>query len=82
MGLWLRARYNALINGRPYDAKLIDMVSGHSERCVMTGQLVLAGFYPPVDEEKEIWKDEIPWQPIPVFTYPAFDRVSISRRTV
>lgn len=38
------------------------------DRTLMSAQSNLAGFYPP--QSKDVWNDEIPWQPIPIHTIP------------
>ena len=81
MGIWARERYNHLINGKEYHAELLNMISSHSERSVMSGQLFLHGFYPPTSEENEIWNARIPWQPIPVYTCLLYTSPSPRDRT-
>lgn len=76
-GIWTRKRYDHLIGGRPYHSELLNMMSSFPERCVISAQLFLAGFYPPISEDTEKWNEKLSWQPIPVYTNPRGDRVSI-----
>lgn len=38
------------------------------DRTLMSAQANLAGFFPP--EGKDVWSEDIPWQPIPIHTMP------------
>ena len=38
------------------------------DRCLMSAEAVLAGLYPPSD--KQVWSNDIYWQPIPVHNMP------------
>lgn len=67
LGLWTRQRYDGLVNNRPYSSELLNVISTTSERAILTGQLFLAGFYPPTSDKKEKWNPDLLWQPIPVY---------------
>lgn len=63
LGKWLRQRYNGFLpeeyNERDFHAESTDF-----SRTLMSAYSNLAGLYEPVG--KDIWKKNIPWQPIPV----------------
>ena len=77
----MRVRYNHLIEDQAYHSSLLNVISSRTERTIMTGQLFLAGFWPPAKEE--VWNKNIPWQPIPVYPKPDYDQVrTLSLRPV
>ncbi|XP_063704705.1 prostatic acid phosphatase [Culicoides brevitarsis] len=65
LGKWLRQRYNSLLN-ETYSKNEIYVRSTDVDRTLMSAQANLAGLYPP--KGKDIWNDEVAWQPIPVHT--------------
>ncbi|XP_033101965.1 lysosomal acid phosphatase-like [Anneissia japonica] len=70
LGQWLKDRYvdNFGFLNHTYIAKEIVIHSTDTHRTVMSAQSNLAGLYPPNDAQ--VWNEEIPWQPIGIFTYP------------
>lgn len=77
LGKWFRNRYESLLKYQPYRYDLLVMNSSHTDRTLMSGELFLAGMFPPSDEE--LWSDDhLRWQPIPVHTIPtSCDNVSV-----
>ncbi|KAF4527486.1 hypothetical protein B566_EDAN014540 [Ephemera danica] len=67
MGRFLRKRYSDFIPDI-YFAKDIYTLSSDADRCIMSGQSLLAGLYPP--SEIQIIEPELGWQPVPVHTVP------------
>ncbi|XP_058801827.1 venom acid phosphatase Acph-1-like [Phymastichus coffea] len=67
IGEKLRERYNAFL-GDTFKPSEISVVSTSTERTKMSLLLVLAGLYPP--KGKQVWKDELNWQPIPIDSIP------------
>ncbi|WAQ94197.1 PPAL-like protein [Mya arenaria] len=49
----------------------ISIESSDEDRCLMSAYSNLAGMYPPDDDQK--FNHDIPWQPIPVHTRPAYE---------
>ena len=77
LGRWAHRRYELLISRQPYDLSLLQIITSGYDRTVSSAQLFLAGFYPPTYALKEIWNENIMWQPISVLTYPRlYDRVN------
>lgn len=67
LGQWLRKRYINLVN-QTYSKDEVYIRSTDVDRTLMSAMSNLAGFYPP--QGKQIWNDDIKWQPIPVHTIP------------
>lgn len=61
VGKFLRRRYDGFIPSK-YKASELLVISSYYDRCIMSGQALLAGLYPPVEDQ--IWNSEIHWQPI------------------
>lgn len=70
LGRWLRARYQKFLP-KTYSEKDIYVRSTDVDRTLMSAEANLAGLYPPV--KKQIWDDNIKWQPIPIHTKPEHD---------
>lgn len=43
-------------------------VSSEKDRTIDSASLVLAGLFPP--QNHQVWNEELPWQPIPVYIIP------------
>lgn len=67
LGLYLRARYGALI-GDTYSNKKVYIHSSDHDRCLMSAASCLAGLFFPRD--RELWHEQIQWQPIPIHSVP------------
>lgn len=67
LGQWLRKRYNSLVSEK-YNSSEMYVRSTDVDRTLMSAESNLAGFYPP--KSKDLWNDEVQWQPIPVHTVP------------
>lgn len=63
LGQLLRERYDAFL-GKIYLPKDVMAMSTNVVRTKMSLLLVLAGLYPPVDEQN--WNPAMHWQPIPI----------------
>lgn len=75
LGKHLRKRYEHFL--LPYGntaSEDVQMVATAVDRCYHSGALVLAGFYPP--NEQQIWNEELLWQPVPIRS-PSADKVHI-----
>lgn len=66
LGQWLRQRYGNVLLSEHYTPKEIYIRSTNSDRTLQSSESNLAGLYPP--QGKQIWNDDIEWQPIPVHT--------------
>lgn len=74
-GKQLRQRYNHFL-GDLYFSYEIETWSTDFERTKASAQLLLAGLFPPKDQQ--IWKEGLCWQPIPVnYSSLATDEVQI-----
>nr|XP_018905785.1 PREDICTED: prostatic acid phosphatase-like [Bemisia tabaci] len=67
LGKFLRLRYDSLLS-TTYKPAEIFVSTFCTDRVIMSGQLVLAGLYPPVGIQ--IWKTDLLWQPIPIHSMP------------
>ncbi|XP_075684712.1 prostatic acid phosphatase [Rhinoderma darwinii] len=67
LGKYLRKRYTGFLN-ETYSRHEVYVRSTDMDRTLMSAQANLAGLYPPVG--KQIWNQNITWQPIPVHTVP------------
>jgi lysosomal acid phosphatase len=67
LGKWFRQRYNSLVSEK-YNNTEMRVQSTDVDRTLMSAQANLAGFYPPTG--KDVWNENVPWQPIPVHTTP------------
>ena len=77
LGRTIRALYGAghWLNAT-YHFEDIRMQSSAHDRCLMSAELLLAGLYPPVGEQR--WNSDLAWQPIPVHSTPfKYDKVFI-----
>ena len=75
LGLWARARYAKLFEGKQCGSGFLKVASSEVERTINSAQLFLAGFYPP--SQKDMWNKDIPWFPIAVYRItPKSDNVS------
>lgn len=68
LGKYFEPRYNCL-TGEAYLRNRVIMHSSNVDRCLMSGELFYAGYFPPFGTE--IWEPALLWQPIPVHTTPA-----------
>lgn len=64
LGEYLKREYSSFL-GNTYFKELIEMRSTDTTRTKMSAQLVLAGMWPPNEEQK--WHPKLNWQPIPIF---------------
>ena len=80
MGRYLRWRYEKFIDG-VYRASDVYAKSSDIDRAIMSGQLVLAGMFPPnTDSPSSMWNPSLQWQPVPIHTLsPTEDNVSVVR---
>lgn len=67
LGKWLRQRYGSLVSEK-YNPEEMHVKSTDVDRTLMSAMSNLAGFYPP--KGKDVWNEELSWQPIPVHTIP------------
>lgn len=70
LGEWLRNRYQTFL-AEQYSEKDIYVRSTDVDRTLMSAEANLAGVYPPIG--KQIWNQNLTWQPIPVHTQPEKD---------
>ena len=56
------------MTGNKYDASSTIINSSFSDRCIMSTQALLAGFYPPGKEGP--FYPELNWQPVPIHYTP------------
>lgn len=68
LGEYLRKRYKSLIPVDMYPNKLVYVQSTDRERTLMSAGAILAGLFPPT--ENQLWNKNILWQPIPIHTIP------------
>lgn len=68
LGQYIRKRYNALLPSNIYPNKLVYVQSTDSDRALMSAGSLLAGLFPPTNDQK--WNENIDWQPIPIHTIP------------
>lgn len=80
LGKYLHKRYKALIPADVYPNKLVYVQSTDRERTLMSAGSVLAGLFPPTENQR--WNKNILWQPIPIHTIPLnMDHVLAAKRT-
>ncbi|XP_050531865.1 testicular acid phosphatase homolog [Daktulosphaira vitifoliae] len=66
-GKLLRERYRHFLNpSERYSPSEIDVSSSEVDRCYQTAGYLLAGMYPP--DEQQVWNPELLWQPVPIKT--------------
>ncbi|XP_052804852.1 prostatic acid phosphatase-like [Mya arenaria] len=72
LGQLLKTRYiDTGFMKEEYRRYEISIESSDEDRCLMSAYSNLAGMYPPDDDQK--FNHDIPWQPIPVHTRPAYE---------
>ena len=78
LGLWARARYAKLFEGRQYGSGFLKVTSSAKERTINSAQLFPAGFCPP--NQRDVWHKDLPWFPIAVYPIASrSDNVSIEK---
>lgn len=65
MGKYFRRRYEKLLGDGSYSPEKVFTVSSASDRTINSASLVLAGLFPPQNDQ--IWNANLLWQPIPVY---------------
>ncbi|XP_075227340.1 testicular acid phosphatase homolog isoform X2 [Lycorma delicatula] len=65
LGRYLKQRYDGLFHGK-YRQQDIYVRSTRSPRTYMSVAALLAGMFPPVDEQ--VWNQDLDWQPIPIWS--------------
>lgn len=76
LGKQLRERYQHLL--LPYGSSVGDdvrVVTTTVDRCYLSAALLLAGFYPP--DENQVWNNDLLWQPVPILQSSP-DKVHVS----
>ncbi|KAF7634415.1 hypothetical protein Mgra_00006170 [Meloidogyne graminicola] len=73
LGKILRSLYGNFL-GEKYHPREINIKSGRDNRTLASAQLLLAGLFPPIEEQ--IWDNSILWQPIPIETVDILDHLS------
>lgn len=68
LGQFLRRRYRNLLGDGGFSSKLVHVQSTDIERALMSALCMSAGLFPPAGSQ--VWNENIPWQPIPVYTMP------------
>lgn len=71
IGDGLRQKYGGILLNDHYLENEIYIQSSDEDRTIQSAYCLLAGLYPPRDEQ--IWNDDLLWQPIPVHTINIFD---------
>lgn len=64
LGERLRERYDEFI-GPIYKSEEVKVQTTLMDRTMMSGQIVMASFFPP--QGYQVWNDELKWQPIPIY---------------
>nr|CAD2134751.1 unnamed protein product [Meloidogyne enterolobii] len=73
LGKLLRTFYGDFL-GEMYRPREINIKSGRDNRTLTSAQLLLAGLFPPLNEQ--IWDNQLLWQPIPIETVEILDHQS------
>ncbi|XP_055300677.1 prostatic acid phosphatase-like isoform X2 [Sitodiplosis mosellana] len=68
LGKYFRRRYAKLLGDGSYSPDKVFTVSSALDRTINSASLVLAGLFPP--QQNQVWNQEIFWQPIPVYSIP------------
>lgn len=74
LGQIFARRYDSLIS--KYSANSIRVQSSDVDRTLMSAAALLAGWFPPQDDQ--LWCKDLKWQPIPIHTLPKSDDKIIS----
>lgn len=64
----MRRRYEKLLGDGFYSPDKVFTVSSALDRTINSASLVLAGLFPP--QSHQVWNQDLPWQPIPVYSIP------------
>ena len=67
LGRWVRGHYRTFLS-TDYAKEEVVIRSTDVDRCLMSGEVHLAGLYPPT--RAQVWSPDIKWQPIPIHTVP------------
>lgn len=67
VGQWVRQEYGALV-GNKFESATTLMRSSYTDRCIMSGQTLFAGLFPPSPED--MFLPGLAWTPIPVHSIP------------
>lgn len=68
LGKYFRRRYEKLLGDGSYSPDKVFAVSSELDRTINSASLVLAGLFPPQNDE--IWNKDLLWNPIPVYIVP------------
>lgn len=76
-GQALRERYLGFLHpAQRYTPSEIDVSSTLVDRCYQTAGYLLAGMYPP--NEEQTWNNDLKWQPIPIKTSLSKDNYQVN----
>lgn len=68
LGKYFRRRYEKLLGDGTYHRYKVFTVSSAISRTINSASLVLAGLFPP--QNNQIWNKDLLWNPIPVYAIP------------
>lgn len=78
MGTFFRRRYHKLLGDGSYSPDKVYAVSSQLDRTQNSAELVLAGLFPP--QNQQVWNKHLLWQPVPVHIIPRKDDHLIKHR--
>lgn len=67
VGQWILQEYGALVDNK-FESATTLMRSSYADRCIMSGQALFAGLFPPNPED--MFLPGLAWTPIPVHSIP------------
>ncbi|XP_033229017.1 venom acid phosphatase Acph-1-like [Belonocnema kinseyi] len=75
LGQFLREKYNNFLDST-FTPEVLEARSTNYERTILSLQLVLAGLYPPNNDQ--VWNPSLNWQPIPTYYEPETKDILLS----
>lgn len=76
----MRRRYEKLLGDGSYSPDKVFTVSSALDRTINSASLVLAGLFPP--QSHQVWNQDLPWQPIPVYSIPVTEDYLIKAENI